>query len=147
MIGATNADLRALAAAKAFRADLLDRLSFDVVHMPPLRHRDGDILLLAQHFAVQMSAELGWELFPGFSANARRALLEHPWPGNVRELKNAVERSLHRWGNAALPVPEIVIDPFASPWAKTAPPPCKPRAITSAAAPKRSAYPTINCVA
>ena len=135
VIGATNADLRALAAARAFRADLLDRLSFDVVHMPPLRHRDGDTLLLAQHFAVQMSAELGWELFPGFSEDARRALLEHPWPGNVRELKNAVERSLHRWGNAALPVPEIVIDPFASPWAETAPPPARQQSAKPAPVP------------
>lgn len=138
VIGATNADLRRLAEAKAFRADLLDRLSFDVVHLPALRHRDGDTLLLAQHFAVQMSAELGWELFPGFSEKAKRALLEHTWPGNVRELKNAVERSLHRWGNAAFPVPEIVIDPFASPWAGESSPAEQPMAKSAPLATPRA---------
>ncbi len=116
VVGATNADLRAMAAERSFRADLLDRLSFDVVHMPALRHRGEDVLLLAQHFAVQMSAELGWELFPGFTDTAVATLLSHPWFGNVRELKNAVERSLHRWGNFHDAIDEIVLDPFTSPW-------------------------------
>lgn len=116
VIGATNADLPAMARSGKFRADLLDRLSFDVVHMPALRHRDDDVLILAQHFAVQMSAELGWELFPGFSSHAQQKLLSHAWPGNVRELKNAVERSLHRWGQVDTPVEKLVIDPFQKPW-------------------------------
>src|SRR5690606_11156443 len=60
VIGATNADLRALAAAGEFRADLLDRLSFDVIHLPALQQRQEDIPELARHFAIQMSAELGW---------------------------------------------------------------------------------------
>ncbi|MEM1404729.1 MAG: phage shock protein operon transcriptional activator [Pseudomonadota bacterium] len=116
VVGATNADLKALVESGEFRADLLDRLSFDVVHMPALRHRDRDVHLLAEHFALRMSAELGWPLFPGFSETALTALTEHPWPGNVRELKNAIERSLHRWGDAEKPVDEIVIDPFVSPF-------------------------------
>lgn len=121
VVAATNADLRARAAAGEFRADLLDRLSFDVVHLPPLRQRSGDIAELAQHFAIGMCAELGWDLFAGFSERAMRALEAHPWPGNIRELKNAVERSLHRWGDPQTPVDEVVVDPFDSPYIEDSP--------------------------
>ena len=116
VVAATNADLRSLAARGEFRHDLLDRLSFDIVHLPPLRHRPEDIPELADHFAIQMSAELGWELFPGFTAAATRTLQDYHWPGNIRELKNAVERSLYRWGDADNAVAEIVLDPFQSPF-------------------------------
>jgi psp operon transcriptional activator len=123
VVGATNADLQALAAAGEFRADLLDRLSFDVIHLPALVQRPEDIPELTRHFAIQMSAELGWELFPGFSDEAMAALQAHPWPGNVRELKNAVERSLHRWAHPGRahprrPVTEVALDPFVSPYAE-----------------------------
>lgn len=117
IIAATHADLPALAAENRFRHDLLDRLSFDVLHLPALRQRREDIEELAQHFAVQMSAELGWPLFPGFTHRALAALLAHPWPGNIRELKNAVERSVYRWGQPDRPVDAVVLDPFASPFA------------------------------
>lgn len=116
VIGATNADLKAMAARDEFRHDLLDRLSFDVVHLPPLRVRDDDPIILAEHFAVQLCAEIGWPVFPGFGPSALRALREHPWPGNVRELKNAVERSIYRWGDADHPVDVLVTDPFADPF-------------------------------
>ncbi|MFT7288755.1 MAG: psp operon transcriptional activator [Halieaceae bacterium] len=116
VVGATNANLPQMAREQRFRADLLDRLSFDVVHMPPLRERGEDIEILARHFAMQMSAELGWPLFPDFSPAVRAQLLAYPWPGNVRELKNAVERSLHRWGDPDNPLGELLIDPFKSPY-------------------------------
>ena len=116
VIAATNADLQELAARGEFRNDLLDRLSFDVVHLPALCQRAEDIPELANHFAVQMSAELGWELFPGFTDTAMDSLCDYRWPGNVRELKNAVERSLHRWGDANTAVDDIVLDPFKSPY-------------------------------
>lgn len=116
VIAATNVDLKQSAADGLFRNDLLDRLSFDVVHLPALRQRSEDIPELAQHFAVQMCAELGWDLFAGFTPGAMQTLMAHPWPGNVRELKNAVERSLHRWGDPAEPVGEVIIDPFKSPF-------------------------------
>jgi psp operon transcriptional activator len=116
VIGATHADLQALTTAGRFRADLLDRLSFDVVHLPPLRHRGDDVLLLAEHFAVQLCGELGWPLFPGFTPAAEAALRRHPWPGNIRELKNAVERSLFRAGSADEALHELVLDPFANPY-------------------------------
>lgn len=116
VIAATNADLPALAQDGKFRADLLDRLSFDVVHLPALRHRPEDIGELAEHFAIQMSSELGWELFTGFTASATAALHTHAWPGNIRELKNVVERSLYRWGDGSSPVGDIVLDAFKSPF-------------------------------
>jgi len=113
IIGATNEDLPAAARDGRFRADLLDRLAFDVIHVPPLRSRPEDVLELAQHFAVAFTAELKRPYFAGFSAEAVAALLEWPWPGNVRELKNAVERSLYRAADATQPVQEIYFDPFA----------------------------------
>lgn len=116
VIGATNADLPAMVDQGTFRADLLDRLSFDVVHIPALRLRGTDVVLLAEHFALRMSAEIGWSLFPGFSSNAVNQLSDHDWPGNVRELKNVVERSLYRWNNSEAPIDELVIDAFTPPW-------------------------------
>jgi psp operon transcriptional activator len=116
VVAATHANLRDLAEQGRFRHDLLDRLSFDVVHLPPLRYRPGDIMELARHFAVQMCAELGWDVFPGFSDDAVAALERHAWPGNVRELKNTVERSLYRWNDPTTQVDLIVVDPFASPY-------------------------------
>jgi len=122
VVAATHADLPALAAAGKFRHDLLDRLGFDVVYLPPLRERREDIAELAEHFAIQMSAELGWTLFPGFTEAAHARLRAHPWHGNVRELKNAVERSVHRWGDATAPVDALVLDPFAEARPAAAPP-------------------------
>ena len=71
IIGATNANLKQMAEEGLFRWDLLDRLSFDVVHMPPLRVREKDIDLLAEHFAIRFAAESGWHHFPGFSDQVR----------------------------------------------------------------------------
>jgi len=135
IIGASNVDLPAQVTEQRFRADLLDRLAFDVVHLPPLRHRAGDIVELADHFAVQMCAELGWPLFAGFSPRALRTLQQYHWPGNVRELKNTVERSLFRWNNPETPVDEVIVDPFASPYPEApeaAPPPASPAPGTTA---------------
>ena len=114
IVAATHADLPALVAAGRFKADLLDRLSFEVLHLPPLRDRAGDIPLLADHFARRMAAELGYADAPTFGAEAVRALAAHDWPGNVRELKNVVERAVYR--AAGGPVTTIDFDPFASPF-------------------------------
>ena len=116
VIAATNADLRQLADQGEFRADLLDRLSFDVVHLPALRQRPEDIPELANHFALQMCSELSWELFPGFSPRAMGQLEKYPWPGNIRELKNAVERSIYRWETPNTEVDKVIVDPFQSPY-------------------------------
>lgn len=123
LIAATNEDLPTLAERNEFRADLLDRLAFDVITLPPLRERQEDILLLAEHFAIQMVREMELELFSGFTSKAKQTLLDYEWPGNVRELKNVVERSVYRLNNAHLPVSEIVLDPFESPYRPSARPP------------------------
>ncbi|WP_343551910.1 phage shock protein operon transcriptional activator [Pantoea sp.] len=113
LVCATNEDLPALAAAGKFRADLLDRLAFDVVQLPPLRERRSDILVMANHFAIQMCRELGLPLFTGFSERAQLTLLNHSWPGNVRELKNVVERSVYRHHSVEDELDNIIINPFA----------------------------------
>ena len=115
VIAATNEDLPALAAAGGFRQDLLDRLAFDVVTLPPLRERPEDIPLLAEYFATNMAKELGREFFPGFAPTAAETLRRHRWPGNLREFKNVVERAVYRAAPGE-PVAEIVLDPFDSPF-------------------------------
>ncbi len=122
VIGATNEDLPARVAAGTFRADLLDRLSFEVITLPTLAARTEDILPLADSFARRMAVELAWPEFPGFSRAARQALLAHGWPGNVRELKNVAERAVYRWADPAAPIEAIVFDPFDSPFRPTAAP-------------------------
>ncbi|EPL6455982.1 MULTISPECIES: phage shock protein operon transcriptional activator [Providencia] len=112
LICATNANLPELAKQGRFRADLLDRLAFDVIRIPPLRERQPDILLLAEHFAILMCGELKRSHFTGFTADAEQALLQYPWPGNVRELKNVIERSVYRHNNQTTPVNTIIFNPF-----------------------------------
>ncbi len=112
LVCATNEDLPALAEQGKFRADLLDRLAFDVVLLPPLRERRSDILLMAEHFAIQMCRELGLPLFAGFSPAAQQVLLDHHWPGNVRELKNVVERSVYRHTMVNEALDDIILNPF-----------------------------------
>ncbi|TCS43815.1 phage shock protein operon transcriptional activator [Reinekea marinisedimentorum] len=119
IVAATNENLPGLAAQGDFRKDLLDRLAFDVLTLPPLRARGSDIERLAEHFAIGMSIELGRESFPGFGDNALRQLYAHPFHGNIRELKNVIERSLYRWQEADQPVDALILDPFASPWLET----------------------------
>ncbi len=116
IIGATNADLPKMADESKFRADLLDRLSFEVVTLPPLRVREGDIPVLADYFGRRMAAELEWPSWPGFGRLASEAMNRHDWPGNVRELRNVVERAVYQWNDHTMAVDHIVFDPFASPW-------------------------------
>ncbi|MEA1013349.1 phage shock protein operon transcriptional activator [Sphingosinicella sp. LY1275] len=116
IVAATNEHLPKLVDEGRFRADLLDRLSFEVVTLPPLRHRVSDIPVLADHFARRMAMELEWERWPGFSNAATNRLLTYDWPGNVRELRNVVERAVYRWEDPANPVDVVQFDPFESPW-------------------------------
>lgn len=125
IIAATNADLPKMALEKKFRADLLDRLSFEVVTLPPLRFREGDIPVLTDYFGRRMAAELEWPTWPGFGRLASEALNRHDWPGNVRELRNVIERAVYQWNDHSMPVDHVVFDPFASPW--------KPRERTDSA--------------
>jgi len=116
IVGSTNADLQSLTAEGRFRKDLLDRLAFDVITVPPLRERVEDILPLANAFAIHMASELKWSYFPGFSPRASSALLRNHWPGNVRELKNTIERTVYRANDPEQPITRIAIDPFDSPF-------------------------------
>jgi len=116
IVGSTNADLQLLAAEGRFRKDLLDRLAFDVITVPPLRERVEDILPLANAFAIYMASELKWSYFPGFSSRASSALLRNQWPGNVRELKNTIERTVYRSKDPEQPISQIALDPFDSPF-------------------------------
>jgi psp operon transcriptional activator len=122
IVAATNENLPALVEQGRFRADLLDRLSFEVITLPPLRARQGDIPLLAEHFGRRMGAELEWPNWPGFSDTVMGKMEAYRWPGNVRELRNVVERSVYRWEDPERPVDSIQFDPFASPWAPTGAP-------------------------
>jgi psp operon transcriptional activator len=116
IIAATNVDLLALTAEGQFKQDLLDRLSFEVLFLPPLRERKEDILLLANHFAVRMAFELGREEIPQFSDEAIAELENYSWPGNVRELKNVVERATYRSESSL--ITDITFHPFRSPYAE-----------------------------
>ena len=118
IVAATNADLWELVRREQFRADLLDRLSFEVLVVPPLRARRGDVLLLARHFATRMARELDRAEPPEISEAAAEALERYAWPGNVRELKNVVERAVYR-SDAAV-ISTIEFDPFQSPYAAPA---------------------------
>ena len=119
IIAATNADINALVARNMFKEDLLDRLSFEVLVVPPLRERGEDILLLANYFASRMAVELERDEIPQFSLQSVRALEAYHWPGNVRELKNVVERAVYR--STAPTISEIVFDPFSSPYQTRSP--------------------------
>ncbi|WP_153306979.1 phage shock protein operon transcriptional activator [Desulfonatronum thioautotrophicum] len=125
IIAATNADLPALVAQGRFKPDLLDRLAFEVLRVPPLRERIGDVALLARHFAAKMAVELERPEPPRFSASALKTLEGHSWPGNVRELKNVVERSVFRAGDAAV-ISTVNLDPFAASNGKQDIPPWQP---------------------
>ncbi len=115
IVAATNEHLPDRVDAGTFRADLLDRLSFEVVTLPPLRARRSDIPVLAEHFGRRMASELGHDEFAGFGPKAVEVLMDHRWPGNVRELRNVVERAVYRWEEAG-PIDAIEIDPFHSPY-------------------------------
>ena len=125
LVAGTNADLPAMVARGAFRADLLDRLAFDVITLPPLRARPGDASLLADFFARRMAIEMAQD-FPGFAPSAVAAIEAHDWPGNVRELRNFAQRLAHRAMIAAPNEPvrfdPAALDPFASPWRPQSPP-------------------------
>lgn len=143
IVAATNENLPDQVDKGRFRADLLDRLSFEVITLPPMRAREGDVPLLAEHFGRRMAVELDWPNWPGFSHRAMAALEAYAWPGNVRELRNVTERAVYRHEDPERPVEQIAFDPFHSPWAPgvrgeamhSAPAPDDPPAAVASAAP------------
>ena len=114
IVGATNADLLRLTRKGTFKRDLLDRLSFEVLFLPPLRERQGDIPLMADYFAQRMAYELNWDEMPIFSDAVLSQMEKHPWKGNVREIKNVVERAVYR--SAGPRITHVDFEPFQSPY-------------------------------
>ncbi len=139
IVAATNEHLPDAVEAGRFRADLLDRLSFEVITLPPLRGREGDVEVLVEHFGRRMAMECRWSGWPGFSASAMNDLVNYSWPGNVRELRNVVERSVYRWDDAKQPIDAIQLDPFASPWQPRPMPTHKARKTVDAGASEHAA--------
>ena len=131
IVAATNEDLPELARQNRFREDLLDRLAFDVITLPPLRERSEDILVLAEHFAVGMVKELGGERFSGFSDAVTASLLNYPWPGNIRELKNVIERAVYQNGEGV--ITNLGFNPFDSPYRLSAPGPEREAGLAASA--------------
>ena len=142
IVGATNADLPRLAEEGRFMRDLLDRLSFEVLWLPPLRARPGDILLLAQHFATRMAHELGRAQAPVFNEAVAAQLEAHAWRGNVRELKNVVERAVYQADGDSIEA--VVFDPFQPPYPPpaAAPEPSAPHAQRTTPTAPAGAAPT-----
>jgi DNA-binding NtrC family response regulator len=93
IVAATHVDLVAAVRRGEFREDLYYRLSVIPIHLPPLRERGSDVVLLAEHFLRTLAEQYGLPA-PAVEPDLRRALLSHSWPGNVRELRNGLERAL-----------------------------------------------------
>ena len=148
ILATSNRDLIQFVERGSFRSDLYYRLNVFPVHVPPLRERPDDILLLAESFLRRFSRKHGLKI-PGFTDHASAALLSYPWPGNVRELQNTLERAVILSENgrpistAALGLPSLARTsglvgvphptvsaptPFAAPSALSAPPPFAPPA-------------------
>jgi DNA-binding NtrC family response regulator len=125
LIAATNRDLNAEMAAGRFRSDLFYRLSVFDVHLPALRERGDDVLLLADSFIRSLAANMA-KGDVTLSRDASEVLRRHPWPGNIRELQNAIERALITCEGTLVTAAHLGIPPsseHAAPAALAAPPP------------------------
>ena len=93
LICATNADIRQMVEDGNFRQDLLYRINTIEIHIPPLRERGNDIILLADHFLDRYTRKYKKEIH-GLTREAKNKLLKYAWPGNVRELQHTIERAV-----------------------------------------------------
>lgn len=114
IVAATNADLKKGLSSGTFREDLYYRIAVIQITLPALRERDDDILLLAQSFLHQFSAEIG-KTGLSFSSEATRALRRYSWPGNVRELQNRVRRAVIMSTGKRLSVEDLELPEEAPP--------------------------------
>ncbi len=108
VIAATNQNLLDMVRAKKFREDLYFRLNVVTLELPPLRDRQGDIVLLAEHFLEDFSRKAR-RLTPKLSAEARQRLLDHRWPGNIRELRNLCERLAYLFQGDTLEAKDLAL--------------------------------------
>ena len=116
LITATNRDLRAQVAAGTFREDLYYRLNVIKIHVPPLRDRGEDVLILLEHY-LEHAADAHGLRKPTITPDAAQLLLAYDWPGNVRELRNLAERlvvwELDRPESAAIVRPDVPGQPLS----------------------------------
>ena len=119
LICATNADIHRLVEEGRFRQDLLYRINTIELHIPPLRERGDDILLLADHFLQRYARKYGKEM-RGLTREAKNKLLRYAWPGNVRELQHTLERAVLLGGGSLFRPEDFPLQPSAIPSAKAA---------------------------
>ena len=120
IVAATNQNMPELCEQNKFKRDLLDRLSFEVLFLPPLRERGTDKVLLAEHFVSRMANELGMSSAPSLSDDVLQTIDAYNWPGNIRELKNVIERAVYKCEDGV--IRELTIDPFRNPYQPEAEP-------------------------
>ena len=139
IVTATGKDLPAAVARGEFRVDLVDRLAFDVITIPPLRYRPEDVAPLAEHFGRKIAASLGADSFPGFTPEMMVDMETRRWTGNVRELKAVIERNVAQAflkdESLSTPIAALQFDPFEDPYRlrETAPTPQSTAAHETAA--------------
>ena len=107
IVAATNADLARSVEEGRFRRDLYYRLAVVPIRLPPLREREGDVVLLARHFIARYGEQLKGRGVM-LSKDAEPLLLAHPWPGNVRELQNVIQRALLKLNGARLTANDLI---------------------------------------
>src|SRR4051812_27050362 len=108
ILAATNRDLERQVQGNHFRGDLYFRLAVILLHLPPLRERGEDAVILAEHFLQRFSTKYGKDV-RRIDARAREVLLSYPWPGNVRELSHVIERAVLWSRNGTLNVDHLSI--------------------------------------
>lgn len=120
IVTATGIDLPAAVTRGKFRGDLIDRLAFDVITIPPLRYRPNDIAPLSEHFGRKIAGSLGAESFPGFTPEIMVEMEARSWPGNVRELKAVIERNVAQAflkdESLSTPLTSLSYNPFEGPF-------------------------------
>jgi two-component system nitrogen regulation response regulator GlnG len=107
IVAATNADLGRAVEEGRFRRDLYYRIAVVPIRLPPLREREGDVILLARHFLAKYGEQLKGRAL-SLAKDAEPLLLAHPWPGNVRELQNVVQRALLKLAGTRLASKDLV---------------------------------------
>lgn len=109
LICATNANLYAKVREGEFRQDLLYRINTIELHLPPLRERGYDVILLAEHFICTMATQYR-KIIPTLAESAKQKLLQHSWPGNIRELQHCMERAIVLSNKTVLEAEDIPLE-------------------------------------